>query len=202
VVAKELERQAARAGLDPEDVRLMRDEVERCRRILARMRTDAGDPAGERFAKVSVRDLLADCLDDPAGDRVALSVEDAAAEAAAALPRRAFAQALRGLVDNARQASPDGTAVSLRVARDTQRHGVVFEIADRGPGIPASVLDRVGEPFFTTKPAGRGMGLGVFLARAIVERAGGELSIASVPGRGTTARLWVPRCEDRPEASE
>ncbi|HXU61882.1 MAG TPA: ATP-binding protein, partial [Polyangia bacterium] len=202
VVAKELERQAARAGLDPEDVRLMRDEVERCRRILARMRTDAGDPAGERFAKVSVRDLLADCLDDPAGDRVALSVDDAAAEAAAALPRRAFAQALRGLVDNARQASPAGTAVSLRVASDAQRRGVVFEIADRGPGIPASVLDRVGEPFFTTKPAGRGMGLGVFLARAIVERAGGELSIASVPGQGTTARLWVPRCEERAGASE
>lgn len=202
VVAKELERQAGAAGLDPADVRLMRDEVERCRRILARMRTDAGDPAGERFARVSVRDLLADCLGDPAADRVALSIDDAASEAAAALPRHAFAQALRGLVDNACQASPAGTPVSVRVAGDSQRGGVVFEIADRGAGIPASVLDRVGEPFFTTKPAGRGMGLGVFLARAIVERAGGELSIASVPGSGTTARLWIPRCQDGPEASE
>jgi len=199
VVAKELERQAAAAGLDPADVRLMRDEVERCRRILARMRTDAGEPAGERFAQVSVRELLADYLKGPAADRVALSVDDTAAEAAAALPRHAFAQALRGLVDNARQASPAGAPVSLRVASDAQRGGVVFEIADRGAGIPASVLDRVGEPFFTTKPAGHGMGLGVFLARAVVERAGGELSIASVPGRGTTARLWVPRCPERPE---
>ncbi len=197
VVAKELERQVAGAGVDPADVRLMRDEVERCRRILARMRIDAGEPAGERFAKISIRELLSDCFGDAAGDRaLALSVDERTAAAAAALPRHAFAQALRGLVDNARQASPAGTPVSLRVASDEGRRGVVFEIADRGAGIPASVLDRVGEPFFTTKPAGQGMGLGVFLARAIVERAGGELSIASSPGRGTTARLWVPRCED------
>ena len=77
-----------------------------------------------------------------------------------------------------------------------KRRGVVFEIADRGAGIPAAVLDRVGEPFFTTKPAGQGMGLGVFLARAIVERIGGELVIASAPGRGTTARVWLPRVEE------
>jgi two-component system sensor histidine kinase RegB len=196
VVAKELERQAARSGLDAADVRLMRDEVERCRRILARMRIDAGDPSGERFARVSVRELLADCLADPRPDTaVELSVDDATAAVSAALPRHAFTQALRGLVENARQASPAGTPVAVRVAADDSRRGLVFEIADRGPGIPAGVLPRVGEPFFTTKAAGQGMGLGVFLARAIVERAGGELSIASTPGAGTTARLWLPRLE-------
>jgi two-component system sensor histidine kinase RegB len=193
VVAKELERQAVATGLDPEDVRLMRDEVERCRLILARMRIDAGDPSGERFARVSVRELLSDCV---GFEPVDLSVDDAAAAASAALPRHAFTQALRGLVDNARQASPAGVPVAIRVAADDARRGVLFEIADRGPGMPAAVLQRVGEPFFTTKPAGQGMGLGVFLARAIVERAGGELSIASTPGAGTTARLWLPRLEE------
>ena len=73
---------------------------------------------------------------------------------------------------------------------------MVFEIADRGAGIPAAVLDHVGEPFFTTKPAGQGMGLGVFLARAIVERVGGQLVIASGAGGGTTARVWLPRLEE------
>ncbi len=198
VVAKELERQAVATGLDPADVRLMRDEVERCGRILARMRIDAGDPSGERFARVSVRELVTQCFGvegaRPAG-AVDLSIDDAAAAASAALPVHAFTQALRGLVDNARKASPAGVPVAIRVAADDARRGVLFEIADRGPGMPAAVLQRVGEPFFTTKPAGQGMGLGVFLARAIVERAGGELSIASTPGAGTTARLWLPRLE-------
>jgi two-component system sensor histidine kinase RegB len=113
-----------------------------------------------------------------------------------ALPRHAFGQALRGLVDNARQASPPGAPVKVRVAtqgsaRDGARR-LVFEIADRGAGIPPELVARVGEPFFTTKPAGQGMGLGVFLARAIVERLGGGLSIRSAPGTGTTATLWLP----------
>jgi two-component system, sensor histidine kinase RegB len=196
VVAKELERQAAATGLDPADVRLMREEVERCRRILARMRIDAGDPSGERFARVSVRDLLDDCFGEPRPEApVQLSVDDATAALSAALPRHAFTQALRGLVDNARQASPAGAPIAVRVVADEARRGVLFEIADRGPGIPTAVLQRVGEPFFTTKAAGQGMGLGVFLARAIAERVGGELSIASTPGAGTTARLWLPRLE-------
>jgi len=176
----------------------MRAEVERCRRILSRMRVDAGDPAGEQFANVSVREILAECLGDgQAGDRaVAVNVEDAAAGAVTALPRHAFRQALRGLVDNARQASPPGAPVTLRVAtQETTGAGacrLVFEIADRGSGIPPELVARVGEPFFTTKPAGQGMGLGVFLARAIVERLGGGLSIRSAPGAGTTATLWLP----------
>ena len=71
VVAKDLERDvgALAAGADAlEDVRLMRREVERCRRILERMRVDAGESAGERFARVSARELVADCLAETGGN--------------------------------------------------------------------------------------------------------------------------------------
>ncbi|HVV51521.1 MAG TPA: ATP-binding protein, partial [Polyangia bacterium] len=179
VVAKDLEREVVAVGAPAaaaDDVRLMREEVERCRKILARMRVDAGDPAGEKFARVSVREILDDCLGE--GERaIDVTVDAAAAGAVTALPRHAFGQALRGLVDNARQASPPGAPVTLRVAADGGARRLVFEIADRGAGMPPDLLARVGEPFFTTKPAGRGMGLGIFLARAVVERLGGELSI-------------------------
>ncbi len=194
VVAKDLEREVVAAGAPAaaaDDVRLMRAEVERCRRILARMRVDAGDPAGERFARVSVREIVDDCLTEI--DRaVSVTLDDATAAATTALPRHAFGQALRGLVDNARQASPPGAPVTLRVAAEDDSRRLVFEIVDRGAGISPDLLARVGEPFFTTKPAGQGMGLGIFLARAIVERLGGELSIRSAPGAGTTATLWLP----------
>jgi two-component system, sensor histidine kinase RegB len=200
VVAKDLERAVVAAGgpaAAADDVRLMREEVERCRRILARMRVDAGDPAGERFARVSVRELVDDCLGgstelERAVSVISVTLDPTTAAATTALPRHAFGQALRGLVDNARQASPPGAPVSLRVAADDDRRRLVFEIADRGAGIAPELLARVGEPFFTTKPTGQGMGLGIFLARAIVERLGGELSIRSAPGAGTTATLWLP----------
>jgi two-component system sensor histidine kinase RegB len=212
VVAKDLERDVTAIGVSPnavDDVRLMRREVDRCRRILERMRVDAGESAGERFVPVTLRELVADCLGPhaeaagPASARGAVDVDidPRAAGLTAVVPRRAFGQVLRGLLDNARDASPPGLAVSLRVRAETGLEDggkdgalsrVTFEVADRGPGIPADVLGRVGEPFFTTKPAGKGMGLGVFLARAVVERLGGEVAIQSARGVGTTATVSVP----------
>lgn len=205
IVAKDLERAVAAGGSPAtvEDVRLMRQEVERCRQILARMRTDAGDQAGERFVRVSVRELVADCLGDgspgdgspgdgsPGDGSIDVALDESVAAGTATLPRHAVAQALRGLLDNARQASPPGSPVSLRVSADGGRR-LVFEVADHGSGIAPEILGRVGEPFFTTKPTGKGMGLGIFLARAIVERLGGELSIGSTPGAGTTATVSLP----------
>ena len=63
-------------------------------------------------------------------------------------------------------------------------------VRDEGSGIPFDVLRRAGEPFFTTKEAGRGFGLGLFLARVFAERCGGTLSLRS--DRGTTATLTLP----------
>ena len=69
---------------------------------------------------------------------------------------------------------------------------LAVEVRDRGHGMPPEVLERVGEPFFTTKPPGRGMGLGLFLTRSVVERLGGSLVIDSTPPDGTRARVVVP----------
>ena len=65
-------------------------------------------------------------------------------------------------------------------------------MTDSGTGIPSSILERVGEPFFTTKEPGSGLGLGVFLARAFAESQGGGLTIESSEGRGTVAVLELP----------
>jgi two-component system sensor histidine kinase RegB len=66
-------------------------------------------------------------------------------------------------------------------------------VEDAGPGMTAEVLARAVEPFFSTKPPGKGMGLGLFLARTLAEGLGGELTIRSEPGAGATARLDLPR---------
>ena len=65
-------------------------------------------------------------------------------------------------------------------------------VSDTGSGMPPEVLARVAEPFFTTKPPGKGTGLGLAMAKGFAEQSGGALAIESAPGRGTTVALWLP----------
>ena len=69
---------------------------------------------------------------------------------------------------------------------------VRFLIHDEGAGMSAEVLERVAEPFFTTKAPGKGMGLGAFLAHLFAQTLGGQLSFESEPGRGCTVTLELP----------
>ncbi|MEO0813831.1 MAG: HAMP domain-containing sensor histidine kinase, partial [Myxococcota bacterium] len=87
-------------------------------------------------------------------------------------------------------ASETGQSIAVRGRVDAQSLEVVFQ--DRGRGITREVLDRVGEPFFTTKEAGKGMGLGLFVTQAVIERLGGRIEIESELGLGTTVTVTLP----------
>jgi len=63
--------------------------------------------------------------------------------------------------------------------------GVKISVKDNGPGIPQKVLDKIFQPFFTTKPTGQGTGLGLSLAYDIVKAHGGELKVETIEGQGT-----------------
>jgi CheY-like chemotaxis protein len=76
---------------------------------------------------------------------------------------------------------------------------VVIDIADNGPGLPPHVVDRLFEPFVTTRPVGQGTGMGLAIAFAIVAQHGGILRVSSAPDRGTTFRMALP-VERKPEA--
>jgi two-component system NtrC family sensor kinase len=69
---------------------------------------------------------------------------------------------------------------------------VVFDIADNGPGLPSKVIERLFEPFVTTRPVGQGTGMGLAISYAIVTQQGGTLQITSEPGRGATIRIALP----------
>ncbi|MES1172501.1 MAG: ATP-binding protein [Bacteroidota bacterium] len=196
VVMKELEHHLTGpvAAADDEtrkDIRLVREQVDRCRAILERMSSEAGTSVGEAFVQASLESVLASALSG-LSPRVKVSTEIARDDQSKRLllPARAFSQALRGLVKNAQDASPDGGQVIVRVSHGAD--SVEFEVRDRGNGIAPAIFDRIGEPFFTTKPTGLGMGLGVFLARAVAERLGGQIHLASAPGVGTTVILRLP----------
>jgi two-component system sensor histidine kinase RegB len=75
--------------------------------------------------------------------------------------------------------------------------GLRVTVRDSGEGMAPGVLARATEPFFTTKRPGHGMGMGLFLARALVEQLGGTLELQSVPGSGTSAVLALPAASVR-----
>ena len=89
-------------------------------------------------------------------------------------------------------------AVEPRVAdsTDATRAGAVLTVTDNGPGMPAEVLERCIEPFFTTKPRGQGSGLGLSTVFGLVNERGGHLDIDSTPGVGTSVRIWLPLHDD------
>lgn len=193
VATRELERSLAKAAVDEDtrsDVGLIREQVERCREILLQMAADAGASTGEDFAPVSIERVVATALHGlEAAGRIALEMP-AGPGPDLVLPVRAVGQALRGLVKNALEASGPSAAVTVSAALDATRWCIT--IRDRGDGMSAEVLARATEPFFTTKAPGKGMGLGLFLARDVIERVGGTLEIASEPGAGTTVVVRLP----------
>lgn len=114
------------------------------------------------------------------------------------LHRQKFSQVVLNLVSNAVLATRPGDVVSVELDEDLRRGVAVVTVTDRGTGMPADVLRRLGEPFFTTR-GDRGSGLGVGVCRRIVEEHGGTLAYESEVGVGTTARVTVPLIEDVPD---
>jgi len=105
--------------------------------------------------------------------------------------RQHLRQLLLNLFTNASDAMPDGGTLTIRVSAPGR--AVVVEVADTGVGISPDDLSRVEEPFFTTKPEGRGTGLGLGICRRVMQEHGGTFDIASAGlGQGTTVRATFP----------
>jgi two-component system sensor histidine kinase RegB len=202
LASRELERAATARGTVPdlaEDARLIRTEVDRCQAILDQMSGRAGGSAADDPELLDLAEIIDDLRTRlPEEQAKQLDVRMPGALPLVRLPREGLKRALQALVKNAFDASLSGdeerpeqplpVAIDVAADRDTVR----ITVRDRGRGIEPAVLRRAGEPFFTTKEPGRGLGLGLFLTRVFAERFGGALTLQSADGRGTTARLELP----------
>jgi PAS domain S-box-containing protein len=99
-------------------------------------------------------------------------------------------QAILNLGLNAREALPRGGRIVFALFRDKDRARV--EISDNGEGIPPELLERIWEPFFTTRTGGRGTGLGLFNVKSALEACDGTFSVSSSPDQGTCFTLLIP----------
>jgi signal transduction histidine kinase/ActR/RegA family two-component response regulator len=199
---------ARRMATDPEGARrylsLAGDAAARGADVTGRLLSFArrGELRAEPIAPAPLLEGLAEMLRHTLGPDIAVRVEAPPDLPALSADRSQLEAVLVNLANNGRDAMPGGGALVLRAAlpplfapRPPElRPGeyLRLDVADAGEGMPAEVLARVTEPFFTTKPRGQGTGLGLAMARGFAEQSGGALEIESRLGRGTTVSLWLP----------
>jgi signal transduction histidine kinase len=104
-------------------------------------------------------------------------------------------QVWSNLIDNAIDASPESGRVE--VSAGCRGDQVVVRVVDEGPGVPPELLERIFDPFYTTKPVGQGTGLGLDIARRLIHQHDGHIEVDSRPGR-TEFRVILPRAKTKP----
>lgn len=186
--------------LDPDTLKaldLVQSEATRCGTIVRNLLMFSRTP-GARFAEVDLGGLLERCA-MLVHHKAELQEVDIQIQVDEDVPKitcdaSQIQQVLLALTMNAVEAMPAGGTLKLHLskAEDRDGDGVLLEVIDTGCGIPAEALPHVFEPFFTTKLEGEGVGLGLSVVYGIVERHHGGVTAYSVPGEGTTFRVYLP----------
>ncbi|HET8534119.1 MAG TPA: ATP-binding protein [Sphingomicrobium sp.] len=137
---------------------------------------------------------MEDMIDRTIGERIALVLDLAADGCTVEVDKAQLQSAILNVTTNAHHAMPGGGTLTLRTLNLNQDGSpmIAIEISDTGAGMDADTLDRAFEPFFTTKGTGKGTGLGLSQVYGFATQSGGDVSIESVPGEGTTIRLMLP----------
>lgn len=196
MLADELEKKSQNEHGDWEEalryLQIIENNVRRCRDLAAMWREGE---LGRRREKIHPAQLLEDV-------RVAVNFVQAGSpphpvfETGESVPhiigdRGQLLRAIHNVVTNAIQAAST-TAGEVRVMTRKVDGEVEICVEDTGPGMPAEVMQRLFEPYFTTRAAGGGMGLGMAIARKIVEQHSGRIEVESRPNQGTRVRLIFP----------
>ncbi len=135
---------------------------------------------------------FAELIERTIGDRIALTLDLQADALACWLDRRQFENALLNLAVNARDAMNGHGSLTIRTLDDGEDKALAVQVIDTGCGMSPEVLERVFDPFYTTKPAGQGTGLGMSQVFAFCRQSGGEVQIASTEGEGTSVAMLLP----------
>lgn len=179
-----------------EAVRGVKEALARCKHIIQQMASpELRVPTlGREPAPWPLRDL-AGGLAEAAGE-VPVAIEESAAFAgvgACEQPREVLGQILRELVANGAEACRQRVGSrGVRVRFDRIDDAIVVDVRDDGVGMSPEVAAAAFDPFFSTKPEGAGMGLGLYLARAHLRQLGGTIDLSTNPGAGTTVQVRFP----------
>jgi len=172
-----------------------RQGTERIRDIVKDLGTFSR-PSEERVSRVDVRQVLELSVKMAMGQirHRAQLVRDYAEVPAVTADGSRLGQVFLNLLVNAAHAIPEGAVDrnEIRLRLRSSEDSVLVEVQDTGQGISSAMVDRIFEPFFTTKSQGMGLGLGLAISHSLVTELGGELTVESEPGRGSTFRIRLP----------
>jgi len=180
-----------------EDVELIMSQAARCRVILGKLRS-LRDTPGDPFAAVTLSELLAEVVQPISGSGKAISIRTDKTAGADPIVRRSagLLYGLGNLIDNAAQFARDAVLVDAT----WDRYALTVTITDDGPGFPAELITRLGEPYLTTRarePGSAepgGLGLGIFISKTLLERTGARISFENEAANGhARVRLVWPR---------
>jgi two-component system sensor histidine kinase RegB len=206
LVAKELKREMPGKSPHSEDIELLISQTARCREILARL-SNRDQASDEVFGRVKLSAMLEDLVAPLRGSDVEIIMSCKADNKAAGSPepvlRRnpAIAYGLGNILENA----IDFAATRVSVEASWNKSSLSLVVSDDGPGFDQQIFDRLGDPFVTTRPgyteAGvaegthEGMGLGLFIAKTLLERSGATVTLSNQrpPARGARIALTWPR---------
>jgi two-component system, sensor histidine kinase RegB len=208
VVARELNRDAPQGSQFAEDLALLQTQAVRCREILKKL-TRAPTEPDPLHARMSITQLIEEAAGPYRGfgaELVVTAAPDSGSEGAVRQEpvgerRPGVLYGLGNLVENA----VDFARERVDIAARWSARQVVIEIADDGPGVPADVMDALGEPYITTRPARprgqikdgepSGLGLGFFIAKTLLERSGATVTLDNRqrPDRGAIVKISWPR---------
>ena len=199
VIAKELERSISDNSRHREDVRLLREQAQRCREILAKITElpASGEPFGGMKLSGLIEEVVAPHRDFGVAINVMLPSDRALEPTGARNP--AIVYGLGNLVENA----VDFARASAEVIANWDEEEVIITIRDDGPGFAPEVMDRLGEPYVTTRrhrftedSEETGLGLGFFIAKTLLERSGATLTFSNHRSLGFGAEVsmrWTRR---------
>jgi two-component system, sensor histidine kinase RegB len=192
LVVKEMEKSIGPDDPHRDDILLLREQTARCRQILGKIATLGTEPA-DPLKSVGLKQLIEEVSAPQRPFHVKLAVEASGVGPEPRTPRSAgLIYGLENLIDNA----VDFAATTVTIEADWSPTGVMLRISDDGPGFPPEILRRLGEPYVTTRKldergGGGGLGLGLFIAKTLIERSGASFNAANARQLGRGAEITL-----------
>lgn len=191
ILAKELQTDVRKLPAAMDKVAVLREQVQRCKEILATLSASAGAARAESGRPLALDIYLDELLARWHALRPAVALDyrgDGARPGPAIVAEQTLSQAITNILNNAADVSPAWVQVRARWNPDK----LELEVHDRGPGVSPAFEQRAGQDIFTTKEAGHGLGLGLFLAHTTLQRLGGAIRLYNRADGGACTHLTLP----------
>ena len=191
ILTTELLEEHAKDETLAEQLKILRGQVDRCKSILSRMATDAGQAQADSGHQVTVDRYLEGILSEWQIDRPPVQLSrhiDGELPAPVIIADHSVTQAIHNVLNNAADASPDAVHIEAHWSNET----LYIEVRDHGAGLESGLHDIIGKNPLPAAPEKDGLGIGLFLSNSVLDRLGGKLRLDDIEDGGVCARIELP----------